>query len=630
MSPLRLLALFALYAAMLAPSIYLGDSGDMVVAAWHLDIAHPTGYPLYALVGKLATFLPLGDVAFRLNLLSALCGVGTIALLAGFLRKVGYGRGAGMAALLFALSPSFWHEALIARVYTLNLLVTILALRAATTSLVLAFFLVGVGMGNHFMVVLAIPAILVLHVAREGWRGIDLRRLVLATTFFLLGFSLYLYLPIRSHFGQIPQGRGDPASWGAFLDVLLRRAYWKNAYVADVQTFARAALDFVTGFGDEFGMFGALLVVVGLGEALSRRLPLALALLALIGGNFLLMADHGSAYDLFETHRYYLTAWLSGSLLLGIGAHVGCRAAEARLRPGFFRLLLLLLGMLLLLPQVLRAPSFLREAFFPRDYGFDLLLPLPQETVLIVEGDNETTLCGYLVHVERFRSDVTVAEGPYLDRAWHRRRLPPDLRGFSPLPDGRSGLYLHARAHGYPVATTKGDPAALPFGLVHLLPGIRPPPGREQEIYRNFREVAIPSGHEDPLITAVSDRFALLARRRGDAALLAGNPGAAVHFYEASLRFSPTRGRVWQNLALALSRLGAPTEALRVVTRGLEEEPTNPEMLLARVLLLIEVGREEEAAAALSRAERFAPSDPDFLTRLEAARTILRPHPEKR
>jgi len=63
---------FALYLYTLAPTVsYGGDCGELTTCAYTLGVAHPTGYPLYLMVGKLFTALPVGDVAYRMNLMSA-------------------------------------------------------------------------------------------------------------------------------------------------------------------------------------------------------------------------------------------------------------------------------------------------------------------------------------------------------------------------------------------------------------------------------------------------------------------------------------------------------------------------------------------------------------------------------
>ena len=66
------------YTAMLAPSVLPGDSGEFQFAAPTLSIPHPTGYPLYLLLGKLFSALPIGNTAYRINLLSAVAAAGAV------------------------------------------------------------------------------------------------------------------------------------------------------------------------------------------------------------------------------------------------------------------------------------------------------------------------------------------------------------------------------------------------------------------------------------------------------------------------------------------------------------------------------------------------------------------------
>src|SRR5690348_2553990 len=71
---------FAVLALLCAPGLYLGDSGELTTAAFGLGVAHETGFPLFCLAGKLLALVPLGEVALRLDLLSALSGAAAAAL----------------------------------------------------------------------------------------------------------------------------------------------------------------------------------------------------------------------------------------------------------------------------------------------------------------------------------------------------------------------------------------------------------------------------------------------------------------------------------------------------------------------------------------------------------------------
>src|SRR3990170_107076 len=69
---------FLLYALTTSPTITsYADSAELTTAAYNLDAAHPPGYPLYILLGKLFTLIPLGPIAFRTNLLSCVAGAAT-------------------------------------------------------------------------------------------------------------------------------------------------------------------------------------------------------------------------------------------------------------------------------------------------------------------------------------------------------------------------------------------------------------------------------------------------------------------------------------------------------------------------------------------------------------------------
>src|SRR5512139_4186294 len=98
------IGLFALYGLGACPTIYVGDSGELVTAAHTLGIPHPSGYPLYVLLGKLWTLLvPVGSIAYRMSLFSAACTAAACGVLHHLLRRLGaHPAAAAMAALLLA------------------------------------------------------------------------------------------------------------------------------------------------------------------------------------------------------------------------------------------------------------------------------------------------------------------------------------------------------------------------------------------------------------------------------------------------------------------------------------------------------------------------------------------------
>ena len=77
-------ALFSLviYLLTVAPTVTFWDAGEYMAASYTLGIPHAPGTPLFVLIGRVISLLPLGlSVAFKLNLMSVLCGAATSGLL---------------------------------------------------------------------------------------------------------------------------------------------------------------------------------------------------------------------------------------------------------------------------------------------------------------------------------------------------------------------------------------------------------------------------------------------------------------------------------------------------------------------------------------------------------------------
>src|SRR5258705_6601068 len=171
-----LAALWA-YALTLSPTVAwvnLGeDSGDLLAASVTLGIPHPTGYPLFVLLGRLATFLPVGSIAFRINLVAAVAAAVSVyalvrlacALAPEASRHWTAAFAAATCALLYASSRGAWSQSVLSEVYTLNaaFLAVILWLLVEAERdqdprrLLLASYLFGLGLTNHLLLLAVSP-----------------------------------------------------------------------------------------------------------------------------------------------------------------------------------------------------------------------------------------------------------------------------------------------------------------------------------------------------------------------------------------------------------------------------------------------------------------------------------------
>ncbi len=183
------------YIRTLTPSVCAGDSGELTTAIYSMGAAHPPGYPIYCILGKLFTFIPVGNIAYRVNLLSAVFGALTVLIFFFWaLRMLGMNRDeegislkihgpAVVSALMFAFTELLWSQAVIGEVYTVNSFLSALMLYSALLwyedieyyrnktlepyyaepKLLLVFFVMGLNLTSHLLPVgYIVPLVLVL------------------------------------------------------------------------------------------------------------------------------------------------------------------------------------------------------------------------------------------------------------------------------------------------------------------------------------------------------------------------------------------------------------------------------------------------------------------------------------
>jgi len=126
------IGVFLIYLRSLAPSVVGGDTGELVTVAYKLGVAHPPGYPLFTMLAKLFTFIPFGTIAWRVNLLSAVCDSAAAVIILLAVRRWTRNQWAGLlAGGLFAFSPLVWRYAVVGEVFALNNLLVALMVYSA-------------------------------------------------------------------------------------------------------------------------------------------------------------------------------------------------------------------------------------------------------------------------------------------------------------------------------------------------------------------------------------------------------------------------------------------------------------------------------------------------------------------
>ena len=322
-----------LYLDTLAPTVLTYDSGMLQTKAYTLGIGHPTGYPTFILLGKLFTYLPFGDVAYRVNLSSAVyAALASLFVYLAARRLLSGGRHApnsalaaaasALAAVSFAVGPSLWSQAVVAEVYTLNALLVAATLHAllvwretgSKMRLYLAAFLAGLAMTAHMTSGLLLPTTLVfVRLARPGTLKRRAARVRMAAAF-LAGLSPYLYLPLRAAMDPV-MNYGDASTFLGFFDLISG-----GPYKGQMLAFGPSELP------------GRLFMY---GDLLARQFSLLLladrAALALLGVFGLGSLAYALEYDIHDIAVYFVPSYLVVALLLAVGLHSLTAGAEALL-----------------------------------------------------------------------------------------------------------------------------------------------------------------------------------------------------------------------------------------------------------------------------------------------------------
>lgn len=427
------LAAFVVYLATLAPTVATNDAGRFQIAAPLLGTGHPTGYPTFILTGKLFTFLPFGDLAYRMNLMAAVFGGVAVALIYLVAREIGADTvpSAG-SAFLFAFSATFWDQATLAEVYSMHISfllgVLYLLLRwrenGGTWRLVLAGLLYGLSLGNNAGMVLLAPAFLLLLVAGRR-RRLRARALTLSGAAALLGVCVYAYIPIRGFAGAW-HNYGDPVNDWNDVWRLVSGARFQGLMGASPPEMlfnaGRFLYEFSLQAAPPFGYLLAVAVVFGgvYGAAtLLSRNAVAGAALAVA---FLCALVYALSYDIADISVYYLPVYTCLFLFLAVAVtNLSRSLRSASLPVATLIVAALMLGLNF-------SASDKSEYYAERTRSEETLSSLPEDAVLY--GKVPIIPATYLTEVEGEREDVTLR---WLDGGTLERSFESDVESGRPV-----------------------------------------------------------------------------------------------------------------------------------------------------------------------------------------------------
>jgi hypothetical protein len=253
------LVVLALYVLTLSPETAMWDTSEYIAAAYTLGIPHPPGNPMFVLIGRVFSILPIApNVAMRVNLLAAISSaiaagmwflITERVLVGWFTERWQRIAGGALAVLIGATSFTVWAQSVVnEKVYTVSL--AILAIVAwltvrwcddpdgpkADKILILIAYLIGLGYGVHMAGMLPAPAVGLAVLIRRPRTILRWKLLAACVGMLILGGSSFATQPIRAaYFPAINEG--EPT--GCREKITLGCTFSKGTYDAFMYNFNR-------------------------------------------------------------------------------------------------------------------------------------------------------------------------------------------------------------------------------------------------------------------------------------------------------------------------------------------------------------------------------------------------------
>jgi len=454
---------FGVYLTTVCPTVSFTDSGELAAVAVTLGIAHPTGYPLFTLLARLVAMVPLyPEEIMRLNVFAALVTAAAVGMLFrlvlillrskrvfqiadGGTQSWKTNMGAAVGSLVFAFSSTVWSQSVGIEVYSLHLLLIILTTmffvdgleeqlsEPSRTSrrLLLFSLLLGLAFANHMTTVLLAPAFLYLYFRVCGSNKKSWRRIITLSPFFLLGLSIYLYLPIRSG-GGVALDWGHPATLERFLWHLTGKQY--QVWMFAGWSVAMKQLNyFITNFPTEFRWPVIALLGVGVVEMALHWKRLFLFVAVLFGSCVLYSIN----YDIHDIDSYFLLAYLACACFMSVGTQQILGWKRVRDRRVVLAAAIVIIAALPFLQAIANFQDVDQsQNYVVRDFTQDILKAVePNAVVFSTRWDYFVSPSYYYQMVRKERPDIHVIDKSLLqNRTWYFMQLArnsPEIAGKS-------------------------------------------------------------------------------------------------------------------------------------------------------------------------------------------------------
>ena len=427
------ISLLTVYGLTLAPGLTWAnrgaDGGDLITAAETGGIPHPTGYPVYILLARLFQFLPIGSLAYRTNILSAIAAALASVLVFELVRRSLPSRSnfSGLVSgVAFGLSPLLWSQAIITEVYTLHALFIALILfwslfppskdkEKSDLALGLVF---GLGLGSHLTTLLLLPLLLApsVSIQEKRWR-LDMWCLFHRLLGMGLGLLVYLVLPLRA-ISQPPVNWGNPVAWDGFSWLVSGRYYQGEVFALTIPSLWARIQSAVIFLVSQFGILGVCAGLLGVIFFLRRSPLFGKTLWTMMAFSIFTIV-----YATEDSFVYFIPPVMCLAIWIALGVDGLMEMASRKIPKSGW-----VVGLLFLLSLIYVASGNWSRVDASRDaraeqFGRLVMSQMPGDALVFVQGDQAVFSLWYFHYALHQRTDIAVIVMDLLQFDWYQETL---------------------------------------------------------------------------------------------------------------------------------------------------------------------------------------------------------------
>ncbi|MEW6102901.1 MAG: DUF2723 domain-containing protein [bacterium] len=607
---------FIVYLKTLSPTLTFGDAGDHVACGYILGLAHPSGYCLYTIITKLASYIPISNIAMRMGFITIVissCAIFVLFLSLEHILKHPVPSGhpskrgedqyiAFSSSLIFAFSSTFWKIASYIKIYSLFVLFVSLCFyiifiwhrQKKKKYLYLLAFIYGLAVSNHNLSATIFPSLFYLVFVTDK-RAFKPKILFNLFLLFLLGFSIYLYLPIRA-LAKPEIDWGFPITFKAFVDyvtiAMAREKMFSSFFFKNLSEH----------IGVVIKQFSFLLVFVvpGFIRLFKERRLFFFILLTIIVNSYFSLSVYAKIEELVDMESYNLPTFLCTSILIGFGMKYIIEYFKKI--PQFVFVLLFIISL-----SFNYHKSDFSRYYFAYDFGRNLLKPLPNNAILFDRIDLEVFPLWYFQCVEEVRRDVSIIPIHFLQRPWFMEKI-IELHPWISSPktmdilktqdkiwaESREimGMYektmsaiIQSNEDNLPIYYTffrKDERIDTPYidriekdGLIYRLKlGISNTVLPKNEYTFSYRGV-FDKTNKDVWAREIIYSYSYYHADLGQYYLNMGKADSAIKELEMAIKFDPNNSSYMGTLGAAYGVVGRFKDACSILEKALEKEPNN-------------------------------------------------------